>query len=234
MRLLILVAALLFSPLSGAVNHGDYVLTHKAGDGNQFRVESSHYGRWRGYLSTEAPEPAGRTQVVRFTFYSPDYFSEDNRGHFGVGLRASSVFPDGDVSRIEARGRGIILGNATEYPATTPGCGPTATNNVITFETWWRDDAQRNCVTGWTESQRLENGQYYRLTIKSRRDNGLYVSYVLEKFAFGFGWVAVGADSMFDFTPAASNEDGGIFLAEVFSTHAWTMHIWGLTVEDEE
>lgn len=213
------------------VDHGSFVLTHDLWDGNKLCVQwSSHYYNKQGqcsYFSAKAQrKKPSKTHEVELEFSTPDYFIKDNQGHWGVGLGPSD-FPDGDVTRIVAQGRGVIIGNLTGYPRKAPGCGPTSVNNVLTPETWWHDGKeQKNCVMGWHQKVRLKNDVFYRLTVRSTKDDsGTYIAYVLEKKIENIGWEVLQEFATFDFTPAAEGSDEGIFIAAVFTKHRWTLRI---------
>ena len=237
--LLSMVAAHAAELVTTEVDYGSFALTHSPADGNAFCVASSTYYKKGdcGYLDfnievTEQEELV--EQKIDLMFNGDGFFTKKNNGHFAVGLQAYSKFPEGDVSRIEAWGRGVVFGNLTEYPKNVPGCGPTSRNNTVTFETWWQvDKVQYNCVMGWTQSPELKDGVYYHLIITSRSDNGVYVSYLLQKFIPelpGLGWMYVWEDVMYDYTTAAGNRDHGTFIAEVFGGNdpedpPWTMYI---------
>ena len=237
--LLSMVAAHAAELVTTEVDYGSFVLTHSPADGNAFCVASSTYYETGdcGYLDfNEVPKQKKRVveQKMDLMFSGDGFFTKKHNGQFAVGLQAYSEFPDGDVSRIEAWGRGVVFGNLTGYPKDVPGCGPTSRNNVITFETWWQvDGVQYNCVMGWTQSPELEDGVYYHLIITSRSDNGVYVSYLLQKFIPWMpelGWMYVWDDIIYDHTTAAGNRDQGTFIAEVFGGNdpedpPWTMYI---------
>lgn len=229
MRILL---ALLFSPLmaGASIHHGDYLLTHTVGDINQMTV-SSRYGTWRGYIGTAAPAVARHR--LRMVFSTPDFFSDQNIGHIAIGLRATSRFVGGDLSTLELTGRGVVIGNVSQYHTTRAGCPGTTHRAAVAIETWWRDGAgQHNCVMGWTQSPPLAAHQLYRLTVEARDVAGVEtIGYVLEQFTTA-GWQTVADRLAWDHTPAAPS-GGGLFLLEVFSTHSWNFYISDLEEESE-
>jgi hypothetical protein len=189
----------------------DYVIARRDG----VTTITGPYGSWTGYISTLPGKLAGNRHVLEFDFTSPDYFSDQNSGHFAIGIH-------GNGYTIE--GRGVVIGNVKGYPYRDDGCRPATTTNAVAFESYWLGG---NCVFGWSESEPLENFREYHLKITSGKDK--VVTYDLSKYALGRRYL-ISSQRTYDYSDNFSALDnGGWFIAEVFSSHDWTMYINNLT-----
>jgi hypothetical protein len=194
--------------------------------------------------------PRGKfvSHILEFEFETPDYFTEDNSGHFAVGVR-------GYVNQEEwvPQGAGVIIGNVTAYPGNGP-CKPARKKNVVAIENFFRNG---NCVHGGGgysdtpfESPQLKNSKRYKIRIGSYYaggTTGYLTQYVLWEHWSGkeIGRATIVDDgynirnlagllssdspdySLRDYD-SAPRENGGWFIGEVFSDHYWTFHIYNL------
>jgi hypothetical protein len=210
MKLLILLA-FLCAPAFAA----DYVITKQNG---VVSIEAE-WGSWTGYISTPPKVLNGDKHTLSFDFTSPDYFSPENVGHFAIGV-------NGNGYTIE--GRGIVIGNVSGYPGNSRGCFQTQNVNSITFESFWTTG---NCVMGWAESELLKNDILYHVSISSEKSG--VISYSLYQY-IGPKKYLVSSQKTFDYSNNNSAVDnGGWFIAEVFSNHDWTMYLDNVTETEE-
>lgn len=205
--LLALAALSLSAPASAGT---DYVLTRK----NGVTTVESPWGSWTGYIATPPKTLEGQRHNLSFDFTSPDYFRDGNSGHFAIGIH-------GNGYAIE--GRGVVLGNVAAYPDFGDGCRGSTLPNAVVFESYW---ASGNCVMGWSESPALRNGALYHLKISSGKDR--VISYELHQYINSKRYL-IAERKTYDYSANESSPDnGGWFIAEVFSSHDWTLRISNL------
>jgi hypothetical protein len=176
-----------------------------------------------GFIHVDRPnEVLGHaTQKLEFDFRAFGYFGFENTlpncrldasghgncpateiGHIAIGLRSAvGNFDKGNFYDFRARGRGIVLGNTTQYPrggvqANLSQCGPGSNWNEAMIETWWilqqvwtnpwtnmdpSSTVQANCMVLGTNSTFsgnfhdgsgvLSNGVWYHVVVKSTRND---------------------------------------------------------------
>lgn len=209
----------------------DYVVTQQAGDPQP--TITAPWGSWTGYIAYSATMSSLSTHELVFEFESPDYFksSPANPEHWAVAVRADGVTDaDGDGAT-DTRGRGVIIGNVTNYPSNPP-CGPTQNPRAIAMEAFF---VGGNCVFGGTtESQPLSNNTRYKLHVISRMvswfTGEIENEYQLWK-RVGGPWqllnVELYVERLGD-NPSPSTL-GGFFLSTLNAEQAWSFYIYNLT-----
>lgn len=217
---LFVAASLMFSIFSSqAASYGDYVMEKTSGVIN---ISNEKYGRWTTWIGDikEWPKEA-KKQTLSFEFQTPDYFIEDNKGHFFLMLMA-------DAPHTYLNGRGVIIGNVSGYPASVGGCSKSPYANAVVVEHFWKNG---NCVYGSTTSSvPLSNNVRYKLTIIVEKplveEKGRITRYRLEQNSNG-GWKELNSVSLYDNKNIIVGA-GGFTIGEVFSTHDWTFNIYNL------
>lgn len=189
--------------------------------GNTDLVVQAPWDTWNGPIATPPGTklPAGCSAMrMGFEFRSPDYFSANNLGHFAIGIRGN--LDNGLL------GRGVILGNVTALPPDQA----TRQTNTLAVESFWREAVH---VYGpQTEGPPLQNDVDYRVLIECSRVDATAIGYAIEQKVNG-RWTGRVRRRVLDTfgrgqVPA---DDGGFFIAEVFSEHRWEMHIRNLSVQ---
>ncbi len=191
----------------------DYTITKK---GETRTIVSNWGATWTGYIATPPKKlPLNKDEhKVSFDFSSPDYFKAGNTGHIAVGV-------NGNGYTIE--GRGVVLGNVSGYPDKVHGCFAATEENAVVFESFWKTG---NCVMGWSESVPLRNNIVYHIAITSSVDK--VIEYSLYQYV-GSTRYHLTTQRTYDYSSNDSAVDnGGWFLAEVFSAHDWTLYITNL------
>ncbi|MDH0896641.1 MULTISPECIES: hypothetical protein [unclassified Pseudomonas] len=154
-------------------------------------------------------------QRLEFEFESADYFSPKNIGHLTIGIRGESI---------AVGGRGIVMGNLTQYGFPGGRCQQTNQNNVAAIESYWPDN---NCVYGGeTQSAQLRNGERYKVRVESLR-NGLirYYLYLREDE----DWRLITSAGVHDdFNDKVQANLAGWWIAEVFGTHQWRVDFYDI------
>ncbi|MES2821851.1 MAG: hypothetical protein V4812_22995 [Pseudomonadota bacterium] len=183
-------------------------------------VVQAPWDTWNGPIATPPGTklPLGCSAMrMSFEFRSADYFSADNIGHFAIGIRGN--LDNGLL------GRGIILGNVSALHPDEA----TRQVNTLAVESFWREGVR---VYGpQTEGPALRNNEDYRVTIECSRVDATAIGYMIER-KVGGRWTERVRKRVIDTfgkgkVPA---DDGGFFIAEVFSQHRWQMHIRNLNV----
>jgi|GEM_PF-1484452 len=272
---IIATTSLAIAGICNATNFGQYTIV--ANDATkQATVTSSVFGSWVANFNTYSAFPAsfgtyklianpghpnlqpGQSQIIEFDFSSPDYFSADNTGHFGVFVRGDLYAGNNVAPDYPYRGHGVILGNVTgagspyfdpqKGPAPT-GCGPTPANNVVALEVAGANTSTSssnlnwNCVFGGSSSSlnefTLENNISYHLRIVSSLNpttNYFTTTYTISKLVNnGIGSILVSTPPTsetysYQFYLPQSNNLDGFFIAESFSNKNWTLYISDLNV----
>lgn len=207
---------------------------------HQRTVRSGKHAPTTSSMFERAPGPPLRSnerQTMTLEFRGSNYFSPGNIGHFAIGIRGDSLKDvDGDQHR-DVLGRGVVLGNVTQYPA-QPGqrdCGPAHQTNSLVFESFW---AGGNCVFGGHPPPGghpiLRDGVWYRLQLWSGPQcnrRGLFIGYALAELRPDKRWKFVASHIVPDDSRNTSPSHlSGWFIGEVSSRHDWTMRIRGLKV----
>lgn len=229
------VSLLLSGPSLAAVQFGpaDYVVTQQAGDSEP--TITAAWGSWTGYIAYTATMSSVQTHELVFEFESPDYFSGDHLEHWAVAVRADGETDTSGNGDPNTRGRGVIIGNVSDYvptDPTDPSCGPTQSDNAIAMEAFWTGG---NCVFGpTTESQPLTNNTRYKLHVISRMwslaSGTLENEYQLWEKVGGV-WQLLNVE-MYREPPEdnpAPASLGGFFLSTLNDEHPWTFYIYNLT-----
>lgn len=209
----------LFSLAANATNYGNYVMEK---EGETVYIKNERYGEWTTWIGDVKKWPAGaKRQQLSFEFETPDYFREDNKGHFFLLLMAS---PPHKI----LNGRGVVIGNVSGYPASKGGCSKSPYANAVVVEHFWEGG---NCVYGSTTSSvPLSNNVRYKLTIAIEKplveEQGRLTRYKLEQ-KDGIGWKELNNVAFYDDKKIVTGE-GGFTIGEVFSTHNWQFNIYNL------
>lgn len=128
---------------NSSTSTGGYV-THLPNTGFMFHRGSSTVGLQRG-------------SVLEFKFKASNYFSMEYpaNGHMAIGVRGSLT------SGIE--GKGVVIGDVSQYTPHDSVCGPTSLKADITFESFW---SSGNCVFGERpDAQLLQNDTLYSVRV---------------------------------------------------------------------
>lgn len=195
------------------------------------------WGTWEGFVATtdtREMSPGKSAHVMEFEFSSSDYFSSANVGHFAIGIRGDSVTDaDGD-GKTDLQGRGVVIGNVSQYASNVSDCNAAPSPNRVTIESFW---AGGNCVYGSTTSSPvLQNNEAYKLMIKAQATtigSPLVISYSLSQSINGV-WNEIYKSQKTESSLNTSNKNlAGWFIAEVFSNRPWTMSIKNLKTYQE-
>lgn len=206
---------------SEPIQWGGYTVSRH---GTTVTFQHAVFGTWDGLAAVNRPAPTPPTKhTLQFEFQSPDYFDPDNRGHFAVAVTADQG-PDHLI------GRGITIGNVSQYGIHPSGCVQSPSPNRVTIESFWEGG---NCVWGdVSSSPQLENNRRYRLTLQvsesTAAEPGRIVEYRLEQRIQNLYWRQIHESILFDPSPVPT-EYAGWFLLEVFSEHDWTMNFYNVT-----
>jgi hypothetical protein len=184
--------------------------------GNTDLLVEAPFGSWNGFIAL--PEgtrmPVGKSiATLQFEFMSPNYFSDTNIGHFAIAVR-------GDIKG-GLQGRGVVIGNVTGLPP----ANATTIRNTTATESFWLGG---NHVYGpTTQGIALQNNVWYRMNVISHQADAGGIWYVLEKKRTDGSWESVVNRAIVDGVGLGKvpANYGGWFIAEVFSEHAWTMHL---------
>ena len=109
-----------------------------------------------GIKLTRQTTSVGAGSVAEFKFQATNFFTSNNKTHLAVIMR-------GLVTTATLQGKGIIIGNASAYPAHSGVCKPTSLTNDIGVESYWSGG---NCVYGSVSNPRsLVDGVIYSVKI---------------------------------------------------------------------
>lgn len=231
---LILCSLFIFSAVHAGWGPYDYVMSKNVGDTDPTIVAS--WGAWTGKIGIEEYMYPRLTHELVFEFESPNYFSNNTDGHFAVGVRAN-------YSSNALEGQGIIIGNVTGYPLSSP-CSPTSSPQAVAIEQFY--GFHGTCVYGSsTETGGLQDNVRYRVQLTSQqswRGKHMVTRYkIWEKNAGSWDFINHGRVIEEMSAPAIIPPSGsqgsvfppidsqGMFFDEVLSSHAWTMNIYNMT-----
>lgn len=213
--LFMFLTLLMVSAHSTEYNYGNYVLTNQGGVKT---TTSTFFGSWDGAIMVKPSNGPTSSHTVQFEISSPNYFSPQNIGHISVGVRGSATN--------SLQGRGIVIGNLTEYTIVGQGCSKTPYNNTIAIESYWTTS---NCVWGETTSSEVfQNNVKYRVTVSNvdaeSGDKAKIIKYKVERWN-GWTWYPGPEQAVYDYKNSLSSNFNGWWLLEAFSTHDWTIYI---------
>lgn len=180
-----------------------------------YQLSSQHNITLQGAHGSQLP-PGTYGQRLEFEFQAHNYFGQENIGHMTIGVRGESI---------AVGGRGIVIGNLTEYGSRDAACQPTTSRNVIAIESYWSDG---NCVYGSTsQSSTLSNDQRYKVVIDSATDGN--IGYKLFAKTTNNAWQLLDQIYISDtFNYKVEQNLSGWWIAEVFSTHQWTVDFYNI------
>ncbi|MDG9930696.1 MULTISPECIES: hypothetical protein [unclassified Pseudomonas] len=209
---------------------------------------STSWGVWDGMIGLESYMSPYATHELVFEFKSTNYFSpapingnpRDNIGHFAVGVRAG-------YSANGLEGRGVIIGNVSGYGVfPNSPCGQTSLKSTIAIEHYY--GYAGNCVFGpSTQGPQLQDGIKYRVRVVSSYGGVLFpnnyrTAYDIWQAQPNGSWSHLTGKSVMEPvngpTPLGNGyvtppivpplDSQGFFMAEVFSSHAWSVEVTNL------
>lgn len=207
------------TPASAAYSWGDYTLSKAVGATavDVVNVSNGRTTKWSGNIGSTRPLPAAANgHALTFEFTAIDYFTPSNSGHFAL-----AVGGDGDTSKL-LRGRGLAIGSVQAYGKRTATCGPSSTPNRVVIETFW---SAGNCVYGGSEGPVMVDGETYKVTTWVTTSSPPMTGYSLQHKRADGSWRDVVSASVVDTDNPDKVVAAGWWVIEVFSEHAWTVHL---------
>ncbi|WP_263139844.1 hypothetical protein [Pseudomonas sp. RIT-PI-AD] len=154
---------------------------------------------------------------LSFEFSTPDYFSDADIGHLTIGIGSIT---DPESGKPSLQGKGIVIGNLTEYGC-NGSCTQTDHPNTVAIESYW---ATGNCVHGQDTQYPLElqNDVGYRVEIGVSPVSET-IRYTLWTKTRQRKWKKLYTAHIHDPFFANSGNRAGWWIGEVFSVHAWSV-----------
>lgn len=208
----VLIALLLFTT-SAFANQGYVERYTYAKVGDQTAIIAG-WNTWDTFIAFFGAGTRSEISRLEFDFYTPDYFIENNKGHFSVGIGYANAVGEGEG----LFGHGLIIGNVTGYAPQWQRCRASPVPNNVVIESYF---GLQNCVYGPdTYSQELSNNVWYHFELVVDNIAGT-ISYAVTERDSG-----VFVDRGFVQDIYFNNEHvdyPGWWIAEAFGNHNWVM-----------